>query len=115
MSGSIGVKRGSFDALGQGFEFESGEVIFDGGPPDNPRLDVELIADVADIAASVLVTGPAQDPAIELASEPALSRDEILSRLLFGQAQAGFRPRFRLSNWLSRQRRLLESSAVARE
>lgn len=92
VNGQIAVQRGTFDALGQNFIFNKGLVVFDGAPPDNPRLDMDISADVADIVATVLVSGSAQNPDIRLSSDPALTREEILSRLLFGQAKAELTP-----------------------
>ena len=92
VNGQLAVQRGTLDALGQNFTFNKGLVVFDGAPPDNPRLDMDISAKVADILASVLVTGPARNPDIRLASDPALTREEILSRLLFGQAKAELTP-----------------------
>jgi translocation and assembly module TamB len=92
VTGGIGVKEGTFDALGQNFIFNKGLVSFDGAPVDNPNLDVKLTAEVADILAIVGVDGTARNPNLVLSSEPSLPRDEILARLLFGQAQAELTP-----------------------
>jgi translocation and assembly module TamB len=92
VTGQIAVQRGTLDALGQNFTFNKGRVVFDGAPPDNPTLDMDISAKVADILATVLVTGSAQDPSIQLTSDPTLTREEILSRLLFGQAKAELTP-----------------------
>src|SRR3546814_16452115 len=47
-----------------------------------------LATEVAEIAAKVVVSGPAQSPKITLTSEPPLPEEEILSRILFGSPPA---------------------------
>lgn len=92
VEGRVEVRRGRFDGLGRSFGFERGRVLFDGGPPDNPTLDMVLATEVAEIAAKVVVSGQAQDPKIALQSEPALPEEEILSRILFGSPRAQLSP-----------------------
>jgi len=92
VAGEVAVRRGSLDAVGQVFDFSRGVVDFDGAPPDNPTLDMVFETDVADITAYVKVSGGAQDPQISIESEPPYPREEILSRLLFGQARAELTP-----------------------
>lgn len=92
VDGRIEVRRGRFDGFGRSFGFERGRVLFDGGPPGNPTLDMVLATEVAEIAAKVVVSGQAQDPKIALQSEPALPEEEILSRILFGSPRAQLSP-----------------------
>lgn len=90
--GDLQVRRGRFDGLGRTFNFDRGRIVFDGSPPSDPTLDMVLVTEVADIKAKVLVTGRAQSPGIELTSEPALPREEVLSRILFGSPRAQLSP-----------------------
>lgn len=92
VDGRIEVRRGRFDGLGRSFGFERGRVLFEGGPPDDPTLDMILATEVADIVAKVVVSGRAQDPKIALTSEPGLPEEEILSRILFGSPRAQLSP-----------------------
>lgn len=92
VKGGLQVQRGSFDGLGRTFSFDRGRVVFDGGPPDDPTLDMVLATKVAEIAAKVVVSGSAQDPSISLTSEPTLPEEEILSRILFGSSRAELSP-----------------------
>src|SRR3546814_12312545 len=78
VEGAIEVRRGRFDGLGRSFAFERGRVVFDGGPASDPTLDMILATEVAEIAAKVVVSGPAQSPKITLTSEPTLPEEEIL-------------------------------------
>ncbi|HEY9567972.1 MAG TPA: translocation/assembly module TamB domain-containing protein, partial [Thalassobaculum sp.] len=92
VEGAIEVRRGRFDGLGRSFAFERGRVVFDGGPASDPTLDMILATEVAEIAAKVVVSGPAQSPKITLTSEPTLPEEEILSRILFGSPRAQLSP-----------------------
>ena len=86
VEGALKVRRGRLDFLGQRFAVEQGEILLAGGLP--PRIDVDLIAraERAGIQARVELRGPIDRPELVLASDPALPRDEILARLLFGQS-----------------------------
>ena len=92
VNGALQVRRGQLGALGRTFRFDRGRVAFDGGPPDNPALDMVLATEVADIDAMVRVSGRAQDPEIGLTSEPSLPEEEVLSRILFGSPRAQLSP-----------------------
>ncbi|MEQ8395255.1 translocation/assembly module TamB domain-containing protein [Thalassobaculum sp.] len=92
VKGGLQVRRGKFDGLGRTFTFERGQVVFDGSPPDDPTLNMALVTEVAEIKAKVLVSGRAQDPTIELASEPAMPKEEVLSHILFGSSRAQLSP-----------------------
>ncbi|MDF1793960.1 MAG: translocation/assembly module TamB domain-containing protein [Thalassobaculaceae bacterium] len=92
VDGEISVRRGVLSAVGEKFDFVRGRVIFDGGPAEDPALDMRLTTDVTDIRASVVVTGRASDPDISLESDPALPEEDILSRILFGSDKAELTP-----------------------
>ncbi|GHD50662.1 translocation/assembly module TamB [Thalassobaculum fulvum] len=92
VDGALEVRRGQFGLAGRTFEFRRGRVVFDGGPPSDPALDMLLTAEVAEILAKVRVGGRAQDPTIDLSSEPALPEEEVLSRVLFGSPRAQLSP-----------------------
>lgn len=92
VDGEISVRRGTLNAVGNTFDFARGRVVFDGGPPENPALDMRLDATLPDITAAIVVGGRADDPQISLESTPALPEDEILSRILFGSSQAELTP-----------------------
>ncbi|MEZ5666176.1 MAG: translocation/assembly module TamB domain-containing protein [Alphaproteobacteria bacterium] len=82
--GTLNVIRGTMDLAGQAVEISRGIVTFTGASPPNPLVDIEAIADTGDLAVVVTVRGPASTADFELSSVPALPREEILSRLLFG-------------------------------
>ena len=82
--GKFEVLRGTFDFLGRSFNLSGGTVEFTGGQDVDPYLNVKAVYEEDGFQATVSVTGLASDPQIGLSSIPALPRDEILSRVLFG-------------------------------
>lgn len=92
VDGEISVRRGVLSAVGEKFDFERGRVIFDGGPAEDPALDMRLTTEVTDIVAAVVVSGRASDPDISLESDPSLPEEDILSRILFGSDKAELTP-----------------------
>jgi len=85
VTGEINAVRGRLDFFGKPLTLEKGVVSFTGGPPTNPRLDVDARYRGADITAGILVTGDVKHLNISLVSEPMLPQDEILSHMLFGK------------------------------
>lgn len=90
--GTITSVRGQLGLLGRRFDVTSGTLRFDGSQGNMPYLSLTARAEANDITAIAEVTGPATTPSIELRSEPALPRDEVLSRVLFGQSAASLTP-----------------------
>jgi translocation and assembly module TamB len=86
--GQISTVRGQVSVLNRVFTIEEGVVSFDGGREIDPGLSVRADASGEDITATVIVSGSASEPEIELASDPPLPQDAILSRLLFGKDPA---------------------------
>ncbi|SDG52427.1 autotransporter secretion inner membrane protein TamB [Limimonas halophila] len=86
--GQISTVRGQVSLLNRVFTIQEGVVSFDGGRDIDPGLNVRADASGEDITATVVVTGSASDPEIELQSTPPLPQDAILSRLLFGKDPA---------------------------
>lgn len=84
LAGQLSVVNGSVDLLGQNFNIDRGVIGFAGGAAIDPVLNVQASATASSITALVNVTGTARAPKIALSSTPALPKDEILSRVLFG-------------------------------
>lgn len=86
--GQISIPKGRFHAYGQDLIIRKGEITFS-GPTDQPALNVEAIRNPesidGNITAGIRVTGLADDPKIEIFSDPALSQQEALSYILRGQ------------------------------
>jgi len=85
LNGELEARRGTMSALGRTFDVTKGVVAFN-GPPDQPEIDFTAEADTEALTALVHVTGPPSNLAVEIDSRPAMPRDEILSRLFFGQS-----------------------------
>jgi translocation and assembly module TamB len=92
LRGETGLRRGSFDLLGQRLDFGHGRIVFDGGAAADPALDFEARREAQGITAIVGIAGRASAPVLSLTSEPALPADEILARVLFGRSVAETSP-----------------------
>jgi translocation and assembly module TamB len=92
IAGSLEVRRGGFELLGQRFELRVGQIEFTGATPPNPAIDVQAVTRAGDITAVVRVEGEARAPEFRLDSEPSMPEDEIVSRLLFQRAAGGLTP-----------------------
>ncbi|MFZ5425483.1 MAG: translocation/assembly module TamB domain-containing protein [Thermodesulfobacteriota bacterium] len=92
IDGAVRIVKGQLDFFGKNFSLARGEVTFHGSDPPAPMLDIEAQAQTGDLTASILVTGPATRPKIDFTSDPAVPRDEILARVLFGQSVSSLTP-----------------------
>jgi translocation and assembly module TamB len=89
VGGGFELQRGFFTLASSKLTFSSGTVTFSGAGLKNkidPTLDFTASTQVVDVTATIRITGLADAPKIELSSTPDLPQDEILARLLFGQA-----------------------------
>ncbi|CCP04416.1 hypothetical protein BN439_3390 [Erwinia amylovora Ea644] len=88
LNGQINIPSGRFHAYGQDLIVRKGELQFS-GPVDQPYLNIEAIrnpeATEDDVTAGVRVTGLADEPKVEIFSDPTKSQQEALSYLLRGQ------------------------------
>lgn len=92
IDGAVRIVKGQLDFFGKNFNLARGEVTFHGSDPPAPMLDIEAQAQSGDLTASILVTGPATRPSIDFTSDPAVPRDEILARVLFGESVSSLSP-----------------------
>ncbi|KAB1074340.1 translocation/assembly module TamB domain-containing protein [Methylobacterium planeticum] len=83
--GAFEMRRGRLSIIGQRLDFTRGRLTF-GGELTAPDLDFAAETKAAEVTARVAVTGPANQPAFVLTSDPSLPQDEVLSRLLFKKA-----------------------------
>lgn len=90
--GYVAVLRGGYDFLGKRFSLINSRIAFQGAERVTPLLDVKAVNEQANLTATIQVTGTPDDPEINLESTPALPRDEILARVLFGQSLAQLGP-----------------------
>jgi len=86
--GVIRLPRGAYQAYGQNLEIRDGEVIFSGQPIDDPRLDIRAVRDIFGDpkveVAGVHISGNAQQPEIELYTDPPTSEENALAYVLTG-------------------------------
>lgn len=85
LNGRATLVRGSLELARRPFEFETGQITFD-GPIDTARLAVSATREVDGFSVRADVGGSPSRPAIELSSTPSLPEDEILSRMLFARS-----------------------------
>ncbi|WP_244613259.1 autotransporter assembly complex protein TamB [Modicisalibacter radicis] len=87
--GDVNLINGEYSAFGQDLVIRKGQVLFS-GPASQPRLQFEAIrnpeATEDDVIAGLRVTGPAEQPNLEVFSEPAMAESRALSYLLRGRA-----------------------------
>ncbi len=84
--------RGEFDLFGRKFVLDKGLVQWDGGDMANPRVNLSAVYTGDGLRVTVRVEGEASNPKISLSSTPALPRDEILARILFGKNKGSLTP-----------------------
>ena len=81
-NGDLNLVNGRYQAYGQDLIIRKGEILFS-GPLDRPTLDIEAIRDpektADDVIAGIRVTGQAEQPDIEVFSNPTKEQSEALS------------------------------------
>lgn len=93
VTGRLSIIRGTYGFAGRRFELaEDGEVRFEGGPVNDPQLDLSANTTVNDVTATINIGGHALNPQVTFTSTPTLPQDEILSRLLFGESITSLSP-----------------------
>jgi len=86
-SGTIEVLSGDFFIYGQKLTMERGNILFGGGPLDNPALELDVARDIPiyEVKAGAKVRGTAQAPTFELESDPPQTDANTISYILFGK------------------------------
>ncbi len=85
IKGRAGVLQGTAKFMNNVFEVEKADIRFNQKAPPNPHIDVRLSADVSGYILHLEVSGFADDPLVELTSEPDMNEADIMAVLLFGQ------------------------------
>ncbi len=85
ITGEIRVREGTLKVMNRVFDVQRGSIHFTSAVPPNPRLDLMLETQVGTYLVRILISGKADDPVIELTSEPDLTEEDIMAVLLFGQ------------------------------
>ena len=85
-SGELRVEKGVYEAYGQKLEVEQGQLLFAGGPIDQPGLAVEAVRRPAEgILVGARVRGTLKTPELTVFSEPTMPQQEQLSYLVLGR------------------------------
>lgn len=88
LTGGLSSIRGQFGLLGKQFVLTKGAVLFSGGTPPDPLLDIVVTYNAASITAQATLSGTATAPVLTLSSQPPLPQDEVVAQVLFGQSVA---------------------------
>ncbi|MDF1590609.1 MAG: translocation/assembly module TamB [Desulfobacterales bacterium] len=83
--GSLNAVRGTFDFQNKLFKISRGNVDFIGLAEPNPNLDIQAETRIAKVNIIIKITGTAQQMTLDLDSEPAMDRTDIISYLVFGK------------------------------
>jgi translocation and assembly module TamB len=85
--GTIHVPNGSFTALGRRFSIVDAKITETGGDLTDPELEVKALYENPQANVTIVVTGTASDPALEMTSNPPMDQDAIAFFLATGRVQ----------------------------
>jgi translocation and assembly module TamB len=88
--GQFDLIRGRLDLLGKRLTIDEGHVQLQGALTPDIRFAASSESD--GITATVLIEGPANEPAIRFTSSPDLPEEEVVARLLFGRGLTTISP-----------------------
>ncbi|MDA3909605.1 MAG: translocation/assembly module TamB domain-containing protein, partial [Sulfurimonas sp.] len=84
--GILSIVDGTVTSSEKVFEFEKSEIYFNGSNPINPYLNLNLHYHTLDyIDIEIFVSNTLGSPVIILSSKPAMSQNDIMSYILFGE------------------------------
>jgi translocation and assembly module TamB len=88
ITGEVNIQNGSYRSFGQDLLIQEGKILMN-GPVDQPYVSIRAVRNPNNtqdgVIAGVKVTGPADEPAVSIFSEPAMPQANALSYLLRGQ------------------------------
>ncbi|MBU1657636.1 translocation/assembly module TamB [bacterium] len=83
--GMVSIDKGEVSGGGKTFEFDKSEIYFYGAKPINPHLNLNLhYYTINYIDIEIFITNTLNAPVIILSSKPAMSQNDIMSYILFG-------------------------------
>ncbi|MFW6456497.1 MAG: translocation/assembly module TamB domain-containing protein [Desulfohalobiaceae bacterium] len=86
LTGKLELVRGHMMFLNKRFSLDQGSSItFSGASPPAPVLNITARHKGKELEGIVRITGPVEDLELELDSDPPMSQDQILARVLFGK------------------------------
>ena len=87
-NGDVQLVNGRYRAYGQNLIIREGDITFN-GPLDRPFLNIEAVRDpkltADDVVAGIRVDGAADNPKVEVFSEPVMEQQQSLSYMLTGR------------------------------
>ncbi|MDP5040266.1 MAG: translocation/assembly module TamB domain-containing protein, partial [Paraglaciecola sp.] len=87
-NGDVQLINGRYRAYGQNLLIREGDIAFN-GPLDSPYLNIEAVRDpkltADDVVAGIRVSGVAENPKVEVFSEPSMEQQQSLSYMLTGR------------------------------
>lgn len=131
--GELRIEEGTYKAYGQDLKIDTGKLIFINSEITNPGLDIQASRKINEITAGVRVVGTAENPELQLYSQPGLSQADILSYLTLGRpmqqlnaseganlantaaTSAGLAGGEFLASWISQQMGISEKVEVSTE
>lgn len=84
--GQIDIQKGHYSFYTVKLPISRGRLYFNGGPVDNPSLDIAANRTVGQVTSGVQLGGSVRRPSIELVSEPAMDDTEILAYIVLGRS-----------------------------
>jgi len=88
-TGNLDVKEGSFTVYGRELQIKTGQLLFSGGPIDNPGISVQAENTTKGVTAGIAVSGFLREPEISFYSQPPMEENEIISRLFMNTSLLG--------------------------
>lgn len=92
LDGKMETVRGRWEFFGRTFTITRGEAILSEQNLSTPLINIRAEAEADDILAIAQISGSTNSPKIEFSSIPPLPKDEILSRIMFGQKLKNISP-----------------------
>lgn len=83
--GNIRVAKGRYASYGVNLDISRGDLFFNGGPIEQPIMDILALRTVGEVRAGVKVTGTPKQPVVQLYSEPGMAETDILSYIVLGR------------------------------
>ena len=87
--GILDVAEGTFSVYGRELTIQTGRLLYNGNPIDNPGIEVRAENTTGDITTGIQVSGFLMEPEISFYADPPMAEDEIISRLLMNTALLG--------------------------
>src|SRR5262249_3264401 len=90
LSGNVHIRRGRLDISGRRFDFERGDLAFDGSPKPNPTLHTRPTRQFPQAVVVIQIQGTLEKPELRLMSEPPIYADaQVVSLILTGDPGGG--------------------------